>query len=67
MEVTKSSLANFILISFLIIIAITTIASRIKNIALKIVREKERKIYEEQRKRDLLLYEESLKKEFPSV
>ena len=62
MEVTKSAFANFILISFLVIIAITVIIDRIKNIAIEILREKEKKIQEEQRRREILLYEENFKK-----
>jgi hypothetical protein len=62
MEVTKSAFANFILISFLVIITITVIIVRIKNMTIEILREKEKKIYEEQRKKELLLYKESTKK-----
>lgn len=62
MEVTKSAFANFVLISFLVIIAITVIIDRIKNMAIEILREKEKKIYEEKRRREMLMCEENFKK-----
>ncbi|MBX0311994.1 MAG: hypothetical protein JHC31_09485 [Sulfurihydrogenibium sp.] len=56
---TKSDFANFILISFLIIIAITLITIRVKNIIIEISRKKEKEKYEEQRKIELLMYEKN--------
>jgi hypothetical protein len=55
MNLTRSALADFILISFLVIIAITLIIDRIRIIVIEISREIEKRRYEEQRRKGLLM------------
>jgi hypothetical protein len=51
MDLTRSALADFILISFLVIIAITLIIDRIRIMVIEISREIEKRRCEEQRRK----------------
>ncbi|MBX0310929.1 MAG: hypothetical protein JHC31_03875 [Sulfurihydrogenibium sp.] len=55
MEPTKSALANLILNSFLVIIGITLITIRVKNITIEVLRKREKRKYEKQRERKLFI------------